>query len=124
MPPLKNDVTREDRSGFVVRHRAHSICSFGACLKPRDSHKVQAMSNVLQRPNWYGSPVELGDLFTLKKNRRAAVCKLRSHQFSWKLQLFIGNQTELVQSQACRSKEDVLSTGERWKAPMNEKGWY
>jgi len=26
--------------------------------------------DVLQRPNWYGQPVELGELFILKKNRR------------------------------------------------------
>jgi hypothetical protein len=28
-----------------------------------------------------------------------------------------------VQTQVCRSQEDVLTTGEQWKAAMNEKGW-
>ena len=30
--------------------------------------------DVLQRPDWYGTPVELGELFILKKNRRTAMC--------------------------------------------------
>jgi len=78
---------------------------------------------VLQRPGWYGLPVELGELFILKKNRRTATCKLRSHQFGWELRLFIGSQDDVVQTQVCRSQDDVLTTGEQWKAAMQEKGW-
>jgi len=48
--------------------------------------------DVLQRPNWYGSPIELGELFILTKNRRTATCKLRSHQLGWELRLFIGRK--------------------------------
>jgi hypothetical protein len=59
--------------------------------------------DVLQRLNWYGSPVELGELFILKKNRREATCKLRSHQFGWELRLFIGSQNDVVQTHVCRS---------------------
>jgi hypothetical protein len=29
----------------------------------------------------HGSPIDLGELFILKKNGREATCKLRSHQF-------------------------------------------
>lgn len=61
---------------------------------------------VLQRPNWYGSPVDLGELFIVKKNGREATCKLRSHQFGWELRLFIGTQTEVVQTQVCRSQDE------------------
>ena len=78
--------------------------------------------DVLQRPNWYGSPVELGELFILKKDRRETTGKLRSHQFGWELRLYIGCD-EIVQTQVCRSQEDVLTTGEQWKAAMVEKGW-
>jgi hypothetical protein len=49
---------------------------------------------VLQRPDWHGSPVELGEVFILKKNRRQAVCKLRSHEFGWELRVFIGAQSD------------------------------
>jgi hypothetical protein len=78
---------------------------------------------VLQRPNWHGSPVDLGELFILKKNRRQAVCKLRSHQFGWEVRLFIGAQADIVQTQVCRTQDEVLTTGEQWKAAMIEKGW-
>ena len=80
--------------------------------------------NVLQRPNWYGSPVDLGELFILKKNRRRATCKLRSHQFGWELRLFIGSQDDVVQTQVCRSQDEVLDTSDQWKAAMIEKGWH
>jgi hypothetical protein len=76
-----------------------------------------------QSDNWYGSPVDLGELFVLKKNGREATCKLRSHQFGWELLLFVGAQAEVVQTQVCRSQDDVLRTGEQWKAAMIEKGW-
>jgi len=78
---------------------------------------------VLQRPDWHGSPIDLGELFILKKNSREATCKLRSHQFGWELLLFVGQQIEVVQTQVCRSQDDVLTTGEQWKAAMVEKGW-
>lgn len=81
------------------------------------------MVQVLQHPDWHGTPVDLGELFILKKNGRAARCKLRSHQFGWELLLFIGRRLEVVPSQVCRSQEEVLSTGEAWKAKMLEKGW-
>jgi hypothetical protein len=65
----------------------------------------------------------LGELFILKKNRRQAVCKLRSHQFGWEVRLFIGAQLDMLQSQVCRTQDEVLTTGEQWKAAMIEKGW-
>ena len=76
----------------------------------------------LQRSNWHGSPVDLGDVFILKKNRRKATCKLRTHQFGWELLLFVGAQTEVVQTHVCGSQDEVLTTGERSKAAMIEKG--
>jgi hypothetical protein len=79
--------------------------------------------DALQRLNWSGSPVDLGDLFILKKNGRESTCKLRSHQFGWELLLFVGQQLEVVQSQVCRSQDEVLTTGEQWKAAMIENGW-
>jgi hypothetical protein len=78
---------------------------------------------VLQRPDWHGSPVDLGELFRLKKNGREATCKLRSHQFGWELLLCIGRQLEVLQSHVCRSQDEVLTTGEQWKAAMIQKGW-
>jgi hypothetical protein len=30
---------------------------------------------------------------------------------------------EVVQTQVCRSKDEVLTTGEQWKGAMIKKGW-
>jgi hypothetical protein len=37
------------------------------------------------------------------------------------LKLLAGD--ELLQSQVCKSQDEVLTTGEQWKAAMIEKGW-
>jgi hypothetical protein len=81
------------------------------------------MIQVLQRPDWHGSPVQLGELFVLTKNKRKARCVLQSHQFGWEVRLFIGSQSEVVQSHVCRTQDEVLTTGEQWKAAMIAKGW-
>ena len=39
------------------------------------------------------------------------------------MRLLVGSQPEVVQTQVCRTQEEVLSTGEEWKAAMIEKGW-
>jgi len=67
---------------------------------------------LLRRLDWHGSPIELGELFIMRKNGREATCKLRSHQFGWELLLVVGRRLEVVQSQVCRTQDDVLTTGE------------
>jgi hypothetical protein len=57
-----------------------------------------------------------------RKNGREATCKLRSHQFGWELLLYVGQQLKVVQSQVCRSQDELLTTGEQWKAAMIQKG--
>jgi hypothetical protein len=61
------------------------------------------------------------DWFRLHKEKREAVCAMFSHQFGWELRLTIDG--ELIQSQVCRSQEEVLNTWETWLAAMKEKGW-
>lgn len=78
---------------------------------------------VLQRLTWNGQPSELGDLFRLTKNRREARAALYNHQFGWEVRLFIGSQLEAIQTQVCRTQDEVLTTGEQWKAAMIAKGW-
>jgi len=78
---------------------------------------------VLQRPNWHGTPIMLGDLFILHKNRWEAKAVLQTHQLGSEVRLMIGAQAEVVQTQVCRTQEDVFTTGEQWKAAMAEKGW-
>jgi hypothetical protein len=78
---------------------------------------------VLQRPHWHGIANELGELFILHKNRRHAKAVLFTHQLGWEVRLLIGAQSEVVQAHVCRTQEEVLSTGEQWKAAMAEKRW-
>ena len=80
--------------------------------------------DVLQRSIWNGTPQDLGELFIVRKDgRQEAVCKLVSHPFGWECRLYVGRPENVVQTQVCRSQEEVLSTGEDWKAKMAEKGW-
>lgn len=78
---------------------------------------------VLPRLHWHGVPHELGDPFRLTKNRREARAVLFTHQLGWEVRLLVGSQLEIVQTQVCRDREEVLKTGEAWKARMSEQGW-
>jgi hypothetical protein len=76
---------------------------------------------VLQRPDWHGTPIELGELFILHKNRRTAKAVILTHQLGW-VRLLIGAQAEVVQTQVCRTQEEVLSTGEEWRTTLPRRG--
>jgi hypothetical protein len=78
---------------------------------------------VLQRQNWHGTPIQLGELFILHKNRREAKAVIFTHSLGWEVRLMIGVQAEVVQTQVCRTQEAVFTTGEEWKIAMGEKGW-
>lgn len=75
----------------------------------------------LNPPQWNGKPFVVGDLFVLKKGNHTARCLLQTHPLGLELRLSAGS--ELLQSQVCRSQDDVFDTFERWKAGMQEKGW-
>ena len=81
------------------------------------------MLDVLQRHDWRGCPVHLGELFTLTKNKRKTRCVLQTHPLGWELRLFVNSQLDIVQSHVCRTQDEVLTTGEQWKTAMVEKGW-
>jgi hypothetical protein len=83
-----------------------------------------AAVQVLQRPDWNGAPVELAELFHLAKgNNRRVRCLILSHKFGFELRLVFGSRPELLRSQVCRTDDEVLTTGEEWKASMIEEGW-
>jgi hypothetical protein len=66
---------------------------------------------VLQRLNWDGTPIELGNLFGLQKNRREARAALFTHQFGWEVRLLIDAQLKVVQTHVRRNQQEVLTTG-------------
>jgi hypothetical protein len=79
---------------------------------------------VFQRPDWYGEPKELGELFILaKKNNLRARCLLYSHQFGFELRLVAGAHGELLRSQVCRTDAEILDTQETWKVALLAEGW-
>ena len=57
----------------------------------------------------------------LRKGDKVARCSLVTHPLGWELRLIT---TDLLRSQVCRSAEEILTTGEQWKAAMVEKGWH
>jgi len=77
---------------------------------------------VLRRDDWDGRAKELGDLFVLHKGNRTARWVLTIHVLGWECTLLIGK--ELIQSKVCRSQDEVLTTGEEWKAAMLGKRWH
>jgi hypothetical protein len=79
--------------------------------------------DVLQRADWHGSPVHLGELFMVRKNasRRdasfAAINLAGSCASGW------DSIVTSCKRKVCRTQDDVLTTGEEWKTAMIEKGW-
>jgi len=55
--------------------------------------------------------------------KRKPKAALFTHQLGWEVRLLVGSQLEVVHTQVCRDQEEVLRTGEQWKAAMIEKGW-
>ena len=83
------------------------------------------MTQVLQRPDWRGEPIAVGDWFRLHKDKSErqieAACRLFTHQLGRELRLEIDGS--LQRSQVCRTQDEVLDTSDEWKAAMIEKGW-
>ena len=83
------------------------------------------MCTTVQRFQWDGQPVELGQLFRVHKDRGdkrlEAVCRLMSHQLGWEVRLEVNG--DLQRSEVFRSQDDVLTAGDQWKAALSEKGW-
>lgn len=77
--------------------------------------------NVIQRAAWDGTPREEAEWWTRKKGQRRAVCRMFSHQLGHELRLEVSR--ELVQSEVCRSDDEILSCQERWRAGREAKGW-
>jgi len=39
------------------------------------------------------------------------------------VRLLVGSKLEVVQTQGCRDREEVLRMGEEWKTRMLQEGW-
>jgi hypothetical protein len=78
---------------------------------------------VLQRFAWNGEPREVAIWWTLRRGSgpHRAICRMFTHQLGHELRLEVKGQ--LVESQVCRTDEDVLTHQERWRAALEAKGW-
>jgi hypothetical protein len=79
------------------------------------------MPDVLQRFNWNGQPRKIDICWRLHKAKRKAECEMWSHILGWELRLIASG--ELLQSQVCRTQDEVFDTFEQWKAAMVGRGW-
>jgi hypothetical protein len=78
------------------------------------------MDLIPQREHWSG-PERLSPGWTLSKDRKTAECVVWSHQFGFELRVTIG--ADLVQSQVCRTQQDLINIQETWRAAYEGKGW-
>jgi hypothetical protein len=80
-----------------------------------------AMGDVFQRDRFDGVSREVAQWWTLRKGQSRADCRMFTHVFGHELRLEVKGQ--FVESQVCRSDNDVLGCQERWRAALEAKGW-
>jgi hypothetical protein len=78
-------------------------------------------TSVFQRSGWDGTPREVAVWWRLKKGQPRAVCRMWTHVFGHELRLEVKKQ--LVDSQVCKTDDEVLACQERWRAALEAKGW-
>ena len=95
--------------------------------KRRSRPKGVAMTDSTgQRESWKGSPALLGEGWRLRKigcgHPRQAVCELWSHHLGWELRIVVDGG-EVRRSEVVRSRDEIKSVTELWKAAMVGQGW-
>ena len=95
-------LTRSSRALLVERGRPLPETVIRSVSVKREAARAPLLScyhagpmplQVLQRPNWaQGTPIQLGDLFRLHKNRRGTRAALFAHQLGWEIRLLVGSQ--------------------------------
>jgi hypothetical protein len=95
------------------------------CPEPGTVYTHRMSAHVLQRRDWNGEPVAVGDAFRVHKLRAGrqfeAACHVVTHALGWELRLEV--EGSLQRSQVCRTHDEVLDTSEQWKSAMIAKGW-
>lgn len=68
-----------------------------------------------------GKPKALGDLWTLEKNGRRAVCVLRGHPIGCEAWLEVDG--EFKRSEAFKEGTEAVKTAEEWRRLFEKNGW-
>jgi hypothetical protein len=76
---------------------------------------------LIPRREFFTLPERLSPAWTLTKGTKTAVCLVWSHEFGFELRAVIGS--DLVQSQVCRSQDDLIRVQDEWRAAFEAKGW-
>jgi hypothetical protein len=79
------------------------------------------MPPLIPRREFFTQPERLSPAWTLTKGRKTANWEVWSHEFGFELRAVVGS--ELVQSQVCRSQDDLIRVQEEWRALFEAKGW-
>jgi hypothetical protein len=77
--------------------------------------------HVPQRENLNTPPVQLDDVFLLRKREMVATCELWTHAFGWECRLYAGE--DMIATQVCRSDEEIKTFGRTWCEALTVKGW-
>ena len=75
----------------------------------------------LRRYDWVEGQQFLGNMWAIRKGKRAVLCALWTHPFGWELRLV--NDQQVVRRQVCKQALEILSVGEAWRAEVEHKDW-
>jgi len=70
---------------------------------------------------WDGTTQQVAVLWTLRKYKREAVCRLFTHVFGHELRIEVAGL--LLSSVVCRSDQDVEDYQDSWRSALEESGW-
>jgi hypothetical protein len=73
------------------------------------------------RREFFTKPERLSPAWALTKGGKTATCEVWSHVLGFELRAFVG--AELVQSQVCRSQDELVRVQDEWRAAFEAKGW-
>jgi hypothetical protein len=76
---------------------------------------------LVPRREHFSHPERLSPAWTLTKGGKTATCEVWSHVLGFELRALVGS--ELVQSQVCRSQQELIRVQEEWRSAFEVKGW-
>lgn len=81
--------------------------------------------NVVSVEHWQdyktGQPKHLGDLWSLRKKGRTALCILVGHPLGSEARVIVDG--DLVRSEHFKDTKQMLDTTEEWRKAFEQKGW-
>lgn len=77
----------------------------------------------LSREDWSGVPIDLGNIWVLKKQEYTLTCRLVSHPQGWELRMEFGKDRSLLESQTCLVEDDVYAVAGGWRTTAESHGW-